>query len=242
MAKKELLFPLIAALAYCLICSLEIYASSDCMQSEKCAAPGDFNKFDSNKFLELQQQNEVKAQEFTNKYQNFTKEPSEDSLNHAHKLHKNYQDHLKQIPVFKSLELKKPEAGLMVFVSHSMHENMLKDFIKEAEKYGATLVLRGFIDGSARKTAEYISSISPEQSKASVVIHPHLFTEYKIDSVPTIIFAKKELCPPGSTCIPRYDRMQGAVAIKYALSKFAASGDLAISALDLLARSRDNGK
>jgi type-F conjugative transfer system pilin assembly protein TrbC len=237
MAKKELLLPVVIVLTGLLINSSESYASSDCMQAEKCAATRNFNKY-----LKLQEQNELKAQEYNSKYQSLIKEPSEESLQHARELHKSYLEQLKNIPAFKEPQSKKPESGLMVFVSNSMHENMLKSFIKEAEKYGATLVFRGFIDGSAYKTAEYIRSISPEQSKASVIIHPHLFTEYKVDLVPTIVFAEKKACPPSSTCIPRYDRMSGAVTIKYALSKFAATGDLALTALELLARSRNNGK
>ena len=66
----------------------------------------------------------------------------------------------------------------LVFISFSMPEALIEDYIKEARMYGGVLVLRGLIHNSLKQTVVKLKEIEGSDGKKSniaITIHPHLF-------------------------------------------------------------------
>jgi len=124
-------------------------------------------------------------------------------------------------------------ANLFIFVSFSLGEKALLNLAQEAKRYGATLVLRGFKDGSYRKTVHALQKII--KSGLGFIIDPELYTLFSIQTVPTFILSKPfSLNAEMRNFTPLHDRLQGHVSAQYALEVFAKDGDLKEEALSLL--------
>jgi conjugal transfer pilus assembly protein TrbC len=97
---------------------------------------------------------------------------------------------------------------VVVFVSFSMPDASLKELGENADKYGATLVLRGLHEGSFVKTKEKILAIN--KNGIPLEINPELFRRYNIYRVPTFVLLKdgKEV-----------HRLSGNVTLEYAAAK-----------------------
>lgn len=80
------------------------------------------------------------------------------------------------------------ENGILVFVSLSMPKESLIELCNEAEKYNATLIIRGIHQNSFTKTKDKILKISPKG--LSLNIDPELFKRYNIQRVPTFILVR----------------------------------------------------
>ncbi len=128
----------------------------------------------------------------------------------------------------------------LVFISFSMPEALIEDYIKEARIYGGVLVLRGLINNSLKQTVSKLKEIegiahingsngkNDQKSNLSIIIHPHLFKLYDINQVPAIVVSKDNL-----SCILKYDdcsalyehdKVYGSVTIEYALEEFEKNG------------------
>ena len=119
----------------------------------------------------------------------------------------------------------------LVFISFSMPEVLIEDYIKEARMYGGVLVLRGLINNSLKQTVAKLKEIEGndgKKSNISITIHPHLFKLYNITQVPTIVVSKDNLA-----CILKYDdcstlyehdKISGSITIGYALEEFEKNG------------------
>ncbi len=121
-----------------------------------------------------------------------------------------------------------------VFVSFSLGEKALMNLAEDAKRWGATLVLRGFKEGSYRKTVKALQHII-QKTGQGVLIDPELFTLFAITAVPTFVLSKPF---PVSTMdriqTSIHDRLQGHVSIQYVLEAFAKEGDLREEAQTLL--------
>ncbi len=123
-----------------------------------------------------------------------------------------------------------------VFVSLSMGEKALLHMAEEAKKYEAILILRGFPDGSYRKTVHSLQKIITKTGQG-VLIDPELFSLFGIESVPTIVLSKSiPFLPSDRVQTPLHDRLLGHVSLRYALEAFAKEGDLKQEAQALLKR------
>ena len=119
----------------------------------------------------------------------------------------------------------KNETDLLVFVSFSMPEASLMRIAAEAKKTGAVLVLRGFKDGSYKKTVDATRLING--LGAQVMVHPDLFTQYQITDVPTFVLADASVeegsCDTG-TCNAHYS-IKGDVSLQAVLANFEKRTD-----------------
>ena len=139
------------------------------------------------------------------------------------------KDPHRELPAFSS-------ASFYVFVSFSCTEKALLKLAEEAKAYGATLVLRGFKEGSTLKTARALQK-TIEKTGQGFLIDPELFALFDITSVPTIILSKPfPLESVERVQTPLHDRLQGHVSLRYALDLFAEKGDLKREAARLLKR------
>jgi conjugal transfer pilus assembly protein TrbC len=111
--------------------------------------------------------------------------------------------------------------GLSVFVSLSMPRGSLDLLVAEAERTGATLVLRGMADRSISKTVQTIKKLIGSR-QVSWTIDPEAFTRFQIESVPVFVLtrqgAQTERCGDDA-CFAQDDfvRLVGDVSITFAL-------------------------
>ena len=125
-------------------------------------------------------------------------------------------------------------ASLYIFVSFSLGEKALLNLAHDAKQCGATLVLRGFKDGSYFKTAQALQHIIQETGQG-FMIDPELFSLFAITAVPTYVLSKPfPFNSPEFTQTPLHDRLQGHVSVSYALRAFAKEGSLKEEANSLL--------
>ncbi len=123
---------------------------------------------------------------------------------------------------------------LYIFISFSLGEKALLNLANEVQPYGATLVLRGFIDGSYAKTVQALQNIIVKTGQG-FIIDPELFSLFAVKAVPIYVLAKPfQLHAQTRTQSPLHDRLQGHVSVSYALEAFAQSGDLREEAQALL--------
>ena len=79
--------------------------------------------------------------------------------------------------------------GLFVFVSLGMPKAALARIVQQAERAGATLVLRGLVDKSLTATAMAVKDVIGER-KVSWMIDPRLFKLYGINAVPVTVMVE----------------------------------------------------
>lgn len=112
---------------------------------------------------------------------------------------------------------------LFVFVSSSMPRKSLENYLIEAKKYEAVLVIRGLIDGSFVKTQKFIQTFGND---AFFQIDDEAFERFNINQVPAIVLVRDQECHPGQKCDLIFDKMYGNVSIKHALNLFDEQGDV----------------
>jgi conjugal transfer pilus assembly protein TrbC len=111
--------------------------------------------------------------------------------------------------------------GLSVFVSLSMPRGSLELLVAEAERTGATLVLRGMVDRSISKTMLAVQKLIGSR-QVGWAIDPDAFARFRVESVPVFVLTRQgarfEGCG-GEACFPQddYVRLAGDVSIAYAL-------------------------
>ncbi len=143
------------------------------------------------------------------------------------------QAHRVQTPLQSSPSKSKP-VELTLFVSFSLGEKALLNIAQDAKKWNATLVLRGFKEGSYIKTAKALQKII-QKTGQGFIIDPELFTLFAIQVVPTFVLSKPfQLNASERMQTPLHDRIQGHVSAQYALETFAKEGDLKDEAKSLL--------
>ncbi len=123
---------------------------------------------------------------------------------------------------------------LYIFVSFSLGEKALLNLAQDAKQFDATLVLRGFVDGSYTKTAKALQKII-QKTGQGFIIDPELFTLFAVGAVPIFILTNPfQLHAMERIQTPLHDRMQGHVSARYALETFSQMGDLKVEAMTLL--------
>jgi conjugal transfer pilus assembly protein TrbC len=111
--------------------------------------------------------------------------------------------------------------ALLVFVSFSMPETALSRLVDQAARSGATIVLRGFVDGSLQQTVARTQRLIG-QRQVGLQIDPQAFDRFSVAVVPTFVLLKDRAaatpCAAGS-CYPAssFVATAGDVSIDYAL-------------------------
>lgn len=125
------------------------------------------------------------------------------------------------------------QGELYIFVSFKLGEKALLSLAQQAKRYGGHLILKGFKEGSYKKTVESLSKII-ETSEEGFSIDPELFENFHVETALTIILAKRSRELEDGKSSPIHDRIQGNVSVQYALEQFEKSGDCATEATTLL--------
>lgn len=112
--------------------------------------------------------------------------------------------------------------NLMVFVSFSLSNAILKQLAVQVRKIGGQLVFRGLVDNSFRTTAQTFKELEIE-----ALIDPTLFESFKIQRVPAFVVCDAHLLDQHAS-VP-HDILFGNVTLEYALQQFVEKGDLTIA-------------
>lgn len=117
--------------------------------------------------------------------------------------------------------------GLLVFVSLSMPRPTLQGLVDQAARAKASIVLRGFANGSLRDTVAQVQGLIGSRQVA-VQIDPQAFDRYAVTRVPTFVLVRDGTrpvaCASGS-CAPAdsFLRTCGDVSLDYALGHMRRS-------------------
>ena len=117
--------------------------------------------------------------------------------------------------------------SLLVFVSFAMPEATITRLLDQASRARATLVLRGFVNGSLRDTVERMQRLIGNRQVA-VQIDPQAFDRFSIVRTPSFVLvrdgAATSPCASG-LCVAgdQYLLAAGDVSLDYALAHFQRS-------------------
>ncbi len=119
---------------------------------------------------------------------------------------------------------------LLVFISFSMPETSLRLLAREAERAGATLVLRGLPGNSMPDLAERLRQLlEPDSAQPSgtrtqaVAIDPTWFQRFAVQAVPAFVLTRQTPAPcrRAHACeTPEYLRLAGDLSLLRALQYF----------------------
>ena len=126
----------------------------------------------------------------------------------------------------------KYHSDLLIFISLSMPEEAIKGYAKQAKDYGATLMIRGFVDDKLSATRVAASRL--DAIGAAWQVNPQAFTKFKVNKVPAIVLATSEsssLTEEGCAPTGTYSQLYGDVQVGFALNKFYEKSQAKISAL-----------
>ena len=111
--------------------------------------------------------------------------------------------------------------GLLIFISLSMPQPTLQRLIDQAARAQASIVLRGFADGSLRTTVAQVQRLIGDR-RVAVQIDPQAFDRYAVTRVPAFVLVRDGARPvacAGGSCAPSesFLRTSGDVSLDYAL-------------------------
>lgn len=131
-------------------------------------------------------------------------------------------------------------SGLIIFVSLTVPRPTLARLLDQAARAGASVVLRGFADGSLRKTVAQVQALIGGRSVA-VQVDPPAFDRFGITHVPSFVLlrdgSRPKPCAAGS-CAPPEDYLQvaGDVSLDYALAHMQRAAPGFQAEIDLFLR------
>lgn len=113
-----------------------------------------------------------------------------------------------------------------IFVTLDMPKSTLRKLAQDVAKVDGALVLRGFYDGSLKKTYARIGELGLKSG--NIQVNPDAFHKYKIDKAPSFVLVKKlgmyESLDLDGCAIPEdYIKISGDVSLDFALEKMEAS-------------------
>src|SRR5262249_44152037 len=113
-----------------------------------------------------------------------------------------------------------PLSHILIFVSFSMPNLSLKQWMREAERIHSPVVIRGLLDNSFKATAKKMADLTLD-NHGGVQLDPTLFRRFQINQVPAVVIWRDSNCEAHQSCIENYDVIYGDVTLKYALEKIA---------------------
>lgn len=137
------------------------------------------------------------------------------------------------------------DPSLYIFVSFSMPDSLIREYLQDALRFGGRVVVRGLVDGSMPKTQRKLASLieEDESRRIGASIDPRAFEAFDIQTVPAIALGEHSVkrCDTEECVVQAglHDIIYGSVSVEYALEQFADSGDIKAKARHHLARGRE---
>jgi conjugal transfer pilus assembly protein TrbC len=132
-------------------------------------------------------------------------------------------------------------SALRIFITLDMPHASLQRLVDQANRSGATLVLRGLKGQSMRQTLAAVGELI-ETRRVSWVIDPDAFTRFKVSAAPTFVLTLADEPLPGTPTlgpVPDLPRCSGSgcASPPTDTSYLSISGDVSVDyALDAMAR------
>jgi type-F conjugative transfer system pilin assembly protein TrbC len=211
---------------------------------------GEVRKYDNPKVLEL---NKKEVNKYVNDATEKAKEYAKESYELKRKSFKGVHEYIKETKLFEGAGAVDATDGKnssseilgfsnkcrkLVFVSLSLSDNNLENIVREAKVRGWVPVMRGFKEGSYKKTAKYLSEMM-RKTGYGVVIDPESFKEFEVKVVPTFVIAgvkeggcskneeKSNLGTDAVSCNgTKYNKIAGNVSFEYVEGVFNKSGEM----------------
>lgn len=117
--------------------------------------------------------------------------------------------------------------GPLVFVSFSMPEPLIVDYLKQAKRWNAQVVLRGAINGDIPTTFARVQALIEKHDVQGVMIDPTLFQRFGIQRVPAMVLPLEPLkpCEAQGCGTPKHIKAFGDVSIDSFLQTVTRLGD-----------------
>lgn len=103
---------------------------------------------------------------------------------------------------------------VIIFVSFSMPPASLKNWMRDAEKIHAPVVIRGLVDHSFKETTKKMMALT-EDNHGGVQLDPTVFDYFHINKVPAVVVTSNE----------HFDVIYGDVTLAFALNKVVDQND-----------------
>lgn len=116
----------------------------------------------------------------------------------------------------------------IVFVSFSMPDQLILQYMHEANKYDAMVVLRGLYKSDLNATLKKIGElVNRDASLKGLSIDPTLYSRFGINAVPAFVLPTEKLarCVSVDCPIPAFVKAGGDISIEYFLRQVRALGD-----------------
>jgi len=113
---------------------------------------------------------------------------------------------------------------IIVFVSFSMPDASLKQWMRQAELIQAPVVVRGLIHNSFKETIQKMAALTRD-NHGGVQLDPTLFRRFQIKQVAAVVVWKESGCLSNQSCIENYNVIYGDVELSFALQKIAGQND-----------------
>ena len=124
-----------------------------------------------------------------------------------------------------------PSSNVLIFVSFSMPSPSLEAYLRDAKKIHATLVLRGLIDNSFKKTFTRISEVVKAAGGGGFEVNPLLFKQFGIRNVPAVVILPSvDNCKANQSCVA--DVIKGNISLPAALTEIRNKGTVSVNAAD----------
>lgn len=138
-------------------------------------------------------------------------------------LARGYQANTENMAMAQGLSAK---PDLLIFISFAMPPATLQRLVDQAARAQATLLIRGFVDGSLRATVQRMQALIG-QRQVAVQIDPQAFDRFAVTRTPTFVLVRAGA--RGEPC--------GAIQCLPAAAYMAASGDVSLDyALEFIGR------
>jgi len=127
--------------------------------------------------------------------------------------------------------VKKNTSDLMIFASMSMPDDMLREYAVQAKRFGAVILLRGFIDDKSSRTRDVLARLN--KAGANFEVSPDPFKTFKIEKVPTIVLASADstsVLEQGCAKPNTYVKISGNISILDALDKISLLSSTTLAA------------
>lgn len=147
---------------------------------------------------------------------------------------KNAENYRSMVPIQKNSTNKSAnnEIHAFLFISFSMPDTLIKQYLIESKRYHIPLVIRGLVHNSMKETQEKLFYLlhgdNEKHIQGGIQINPWLFKQYAVHAVPALVIGHDAVtCQELQSCAsPAFDIIYGNLSLKASLEKMADEGNV----------------
>ncbi len=95
---------------------------------------------------------------------------------------------------YQSHQVVASHSTIVIFVSFSMPDQSIVDYLRDARKINASVVIYGLINNSFKDTFIKMASLVKQADGGGVELNPPLFNKFNISKVPAVIVLPDDKC------------------------------------------------